>query len=326
MIDTTLDGPVIHRVNENSPLKGYIFPGDIIVAVNNIDTRAMSAQAITSLMARTSQRRRMLTVLSADVISAEGAALRPSSGDSVATEEQDEEETKQEIEPAMVPPMLLPVAGSSSAMTGLVAGVGAAATGLAAAIVAAASSKPTAAAAAEQRDAVQDVEPAEVVVVPPIAVATSAASVAGASEKVSVHSDDDIASVASSLRSEMQPRIVKAPPVSRQQQQAPATTTPARVRLRGYSIGSGRSHSRFPLTLLFQGKLGIVIDTTQDGPMVNEVKEGSLLKGLLHEGDIIAKVNDVDTRAMSGAAITSLMVRTAKQTRLLTVLGKDFEK
>lgn len=60
--------------------------------------------------------------------------------------------------------------------------------------------------------------------------------------------------------------------------------------------------------------------------MVNEVKEGSLLKGLLHVGDIIVKVNDVDTRAMSGAAITSLMVRTAKQTRLLTVLGKDYEK
>jgi C-terminal processing protease CtpA/Prc len=77
---------------------------------------------------------------------------------------------------------------------------------------------------------------------------------------------------------------------------------------------------------LFQGKLGIVIDTTQDGPMVNQVKEGSPLKGLLQVGDIIAKVNDVDTRAMSGAAITSLMVRTAKQTRLLTVLGKEYEK
>lgn len=73
-----------------------------------------------------------------------------------------------------------------------------------------------------------------------------------------------------------------------------------------------------------QGKLGIVIDTTNEGPMVNEVKEGSALAGLVQVGDIIAKVNDVDTRAMSGAAITSLMVRTAKQTRTLTILSKDY--
>jgi hypothetical protein len=190
VIDTTLDGPVIHRVNDNSPLKGYIFPGDIIVAVNNTDTRAMSAQAITSLMARTAQRRRMLTVLSADVTSAEGAdALRPSSGDTVAS---DEEETKQEIEPAMVPPMLLP-GTAGSARTGIVAGAGAAATGLAtglaAGVVAVASPKPTA------------------VVDPAKAVATSTASLAG---------EDDIASIASSMRSDMQPRIIKAPPVRRQ--------------------------------------------------------------------------------------------------------------
>lgn len=186
MIDTTLDGPVIHRVNDNSPLKGYIFPGDIIVAVNNTDTRAMSAQAITSLMARTAQHRRMLTVLSADVTSADGAAeLRPSSGDTVAS---DEEETKQEIEPAMVPPMLLP-GTAGSARPGIVAGPGAAATGLAAAIVAVASPRPTTV-----------VDPAK-----PVAIST--ASLAG---------EDDIASIASSMRSDMQPRIIKAPPVRRQ--------------------------------------------------------------------------------------------------------------
>jgi PDZ domain len=218
VIDTTLDGPVIHRVNDNSPLKGYIFPGDIIVAVNNTDTRAMSAQAITSLMGRTAQHRRMLTVLSADVTNDNtvGAAPR-SSGDSVVSEE----ESKQEIEPAMEPPVLLPIAGATTrtgtTAAGIAAGVGAAAAGIAAAVVAAASSKPTAvqekepAAASKQRVVVAE----ETVAPAPVPVATSAASVAGASERASVQSEDDIATVTSSLRSEMQPRIIKAPPVSR---------------------------------------------------------------------------------------------------------------
>lgn len=40
IIDTTIDGPVVHHVNKVSALKGKIFPGDIIVAIDNVDTRA----------------------------------------------------------------------------------------------------------------------------------------------------------------------------------------------------------------------------------------------------------------------------------------------
>jgi PDZ domain len=222
VIDTTLDGPVIHRVNDNSPLKGYIFPGDIIVAVNNTDTRAMSAQAITSLMGRTAQRRRMLTVLSTDMTSDNTAGAAPrSSGDSVVSEEEEEEETKQEIEPAMDPPVLMPIAGAptrtGTTATGIVAGVGAAAAGIAAAVIAAASSKPTAVQEVEEAAAAseQQVVVAEETIAPaPVPVATSASSVAGSSERAaSVRSEDDIATVTSSLRSEMQSRIIKAPPV-----------------------------------------------------------------------------------------------------------------
>ena len=67
VIDTTLEGPVVHKVNSQSPLEGVLFPGDIIVAIDDVDTRAMSASAITALMVRTANLRRRLTVLSEDI-------------------------------------------------------------------------------------------------------------------------------------------------------------------------------------------------------------------------------------------------------------------
>lgn len=67
VIDTTLEGPIVFKINPQSPLEGSLFPGDIIVAIDDVDTRAMSASAITALMVRTANLRRTLTVLSEDV-------------------------------------------------------------------------------------------------------------------------------------------------------------------------------------------------------------------------------------------------------------------
>jgi hypothetical protein len=67
------------------------------------------------------------------------------------------------------------------------------------------------------------------------------------------------------------------------------------------------------------GKLGIVIDTTVEGPVVHNVNKGSRLTGKIFSGDIIIAIDDVDTRAMSASAITALMVKTANQQRTLTV-------
>jgi len=69
------------------------------------------------------------------------------------------------------------------------------------------------------------------------------------------------------------------------------------------------------------GKLGIVIDTTIDGPVVHKVNPGSALEGLLESGDIIVAIDNVDTRAMTASAITALMVKTANQRRKLTVIS-----
>ena len=63
VIDTTIEGPVIHQVNSVSPLKGIVKPGDIITAIDNVDTRAMSAASITALMVKTANQKRRLNVL-----------------------------------------------------------------------------------------------------------------------------------------------------------------------------------------------------------------------------------------------------------------------
>ena len=67
------------------------------------------------------------------------------------------------------------------------------------------------------------------------------------------------------------------------------------------------------------GKLGIVIETTLEGPVVHKINDTSPLKGLVTEGELITAIDDVDTRAMSASAITSLMIRTADSHRTMTV-------
>jgi C-terminal processing protease CtpA/Prc len=63
VIDTTIQGPVVHKVNKNSPLQGILFPGDIITAIDATDTRSMTASAITALMVQTANQQRRLTVV-----------------------------------------------------------------------------------------------------------------------------------------------------------------------------------------------------------------------------------------------------------------------
>jgi hypothetical protein len=63
VIDTTIQGPVVHKVNKNSPLQGILFPGDIVTAIDATDTRSMTASAITALMVQTANQQRRLTVV-----------------------------------------------------------------------------------------------------------------------------------------------------------------------------------------------------------------------------------------------------------------------
>jgi len=67
------------------------------------------------------------------------------------------------------------------------------------------------------------------------------------------------------------------------------------------------------------GKLGIVIDTSREGPIVHRVKKESQLSNKIFPGDIIISIDEVDTRAMSVSEVSALMVKTAKQNRTLVV-------
>eukprot|EP00536_Pseudo-nitzschia_multiseries_P001548 jgi/Psemu1/322120/estExt_fgenesh1_pg.C_190074 len=65
VIDTTVRGPVVHKVNQESKLVGKIFPGDVIIAIDDVDTRAMSANDINAVMVRTANQNRILTIIGA---------------------------------------------------------------------------------------------------------------------------------------------------------------------------------------------------------------------------------------------------------------------
>jgi len=68
------------------------------------------------------------------------------------------------------------------------------------------------------------------------------------------------------------------------------------------------------------GKLGIVIDTTDDGcPVVHHINDESALKGKLTEGDTILSIDNVSTKGMNSAALSTLIASGASRTRTFTL-------
>jgi len=64
IIDTGGAGPaIIYEVKEFSPLLDVLLPGDKIVAIDEIDTRTMSATTVTKLMAKKMNQKRLITVI-----------------------------------------------------------------------------------------------------------------------------------------------------------------------------------------------------------------------------------------------------------------------
>lgn len=72
------------------------------------------------------------------------------------------------------------------------------------------------------------------------------------------------------------------------------------------------------------GPIGIVVDTTKDGPVVHSLKATSPMLGLINPGDLIVGLDDMDTRAMTAATLTRLMAQKANQKeRKITLLAGD---
>jgi len=72
------------------------------------------------------------------------------------------------------------------------------------------------------------------------------------------------------------------------------------------------------------GSLGIVVDTTPDGPVVHSLKIDSPLIGMVHVGDVIVALDDIDTRVMDAGSLTRLMMKKSEQhQRKITLLNMD---
>lgn len=70
------------------------------------------------------------------------------------------------------------------------------------------------------------------------------------------------------------------------------------------------------------GKLGVVIDTPDDGaPLVHAVKDSSVIADLIQVGDKLLAVDDDDVQAMTAIKVSKLISkRSANPVRKLTIV------
>lgn len=72
------------------------------------------------------------------------------------------------------------------------------------------------------------------------------------------------------------------------------------------------------------GPIGIVVDTTKEGPAVHSLKSTSPMLGLINPGDLIVALDDEDTREMTAATLTRLMAKRSRQNeRKITLIAMD---
>lgn len=62
-IDVVEGRPIVWRIKPGSPLEGFLDKGDMIVAIDEIDTSRMSAADVTSLMVRRMRQRRKIAYI-----------------------------------------------------------------------------------------------------------------------------------------------------------------------------------------------------------------------------------------------------------------------
>lgn len=63
VIHSTKDGPAIHTVKKGSSLEGHVFAGDLIISVDNVDTRSHTAEQVMKMMTARTRFERKITVL-----------------------------------------------------------------------------------------------------------------------------------------------------------------------------------------------------------------------------------------------------------------------
>jgi C-terminal processing protease CtpA/Prc len=63
------------------------------------------------------------------------------------------------------------------------------------------------------------------------------------------------------------------------------------------------------------GPIGVVVDTTQAGPIVHSLKKSSPMQGLISPGDLILALDGKDVRRMNAATFTRLMAKRYRAVR-----------
>ena len=72
------------------------------------------------------------------------------------------------------------------------------------------------------------------------------------------------------------------------------------------------------------GPIGIVVDTSKEGPAVHSLKSTSPMLGLITPGDLIIALDDEDTSNMTAASLTKLMAKKSRQSeRKITLVSMD---
>jgi PDZ domain-containing secreted protein len=246
VVATTVEGPVVHKVNVNSPLQGFISPGDIIVAIDDFDTRSMTASEITAIMAKTADKERKLTVLSEEDALSQGDTL--SQGDALFSQGG--------VDAAV--PMVLTDSNVDASNT--------------------------------TKGAPSIVDSSD----------------AGMSYSFSLD--------AGNLDRQSSAAGISVPGAALLLGDDPSTASSRKVKL------SSSSSSR--VVMAPAGKLGLIVATTVEGPVVYKVDPSSPLQGLVVPGETIVAIDGVDTRAMTAIDFTALMAKTAETERRLTVVSE----
>ena len=73
------------------------------------------------------------------------------------------------------------------------------------------------------------------------------------------------------------------------------------------------------------GKLGIIVDTSSEGPIVHSIKNDSPLVGKVFTGDYIIAVDDEDVSDWSAHYVTKLVARKSGSVRKLTLLSNQWD-
>ena len=74
------------------------------------------------------------------------------------------------------------------------------------------------------------------------------------------------------------------------------------------------------------GKLGIIVDTSRDGPVIHSIKGDSPLIGKVFIGDYIVAIDDEDTSDWSSHYVTKLVARKSGSVRKLTLLSNNWDE